>query len=269
VSDLETRLQKSKLNIEKIQSLMSTWKDVPLFKRYEAKSTLLQLDDRQTRLDNRNKEIKETGVKIHDLVRENQTLLKVESDQSEMWKNYTVYIDKMVLDGFNKIIQCSLAYFLKETDFVKSNPDPFMEAQLQLNPPEILFSPSMSFGDSKGFFELIEGLTANIYHQGSLIKRVAKQSDQENYQADLETKGDLTDMRQELMERTNSILTKANEFKDSFNKYSYLWVDDRKEFMRQFLLYNHVLTQDEIDAHQENGVPESPPTLEQFKQQVV
>ena len=70
VSDLETRLQKSKLNVEKIQALMNTWKDTPLFKRTEiAKSTLLQLDDRQTRLDNRYKEIKETGQKIHDLVK--------------------------------------------------------------------------------------------------------------------------------------------------------------------------------------------------------
>ena len=70
VSDLETRLQKSKLNVEKIQTLMNTWKDTPLFKRPEnAKTTLLQLDDRQTRLDNRYKEIKDTSQKIHDLVK--------------------------------------------------------------------------------------------------------------------------------------------------------------------------------------------------------
>jgi dynein heavy chain len=69
VSDLETRLQKSKQNLEKITSLMSTWNNVSLFRRFEAKSTLLQLDDRQARLDNRYKEIKETGQKIHDLVK--------------------------------------------------------------------------------------------------------------------------------------------------------------------------------------------------------
>jgi dynein heavy chain, axonemal len=69
VSDLETRLQKSKLNLDKIQSLMSTWKDAPLFKRYEAKSTLMQLDDKQARLDNRYKEIKEIDLKIHELVK--------------------------------------------------------------------------------------------------------------------------------------------------------------------------------------------------------
>jgi dynein heavy chain, axonemal len=76
-------------------------------------------------------------------------------------------------------------------------------------------------------------------------------------------------MKQEIMERVNLILAKSNEFKDSFNKYAYLWVDDRQDFMRQFLLYNHVLTPDEIEAHAETGgVPKSPPTLEQFKEQV-
>ena len=35
--------------------------------------------------------------------------------------------------------------------------------------------------------------------------------------------------------------------------------------MRQFLLYSHVLTPEEIEAHGENGVPENPPTLEEFQ----
>lgn len=86
VSDLETRLQKSKLNVEKIQNLMATWKDTPLFKRLEAKSTLLQLDDRQQRLDNRYKEIKETGQKIHELIKVN--FLKLNFNISSPFLNY-------------------------------------------------------------------------------------------------------------------------------------------------------------------------------------
>ena len=79
---------------------------------------------------------------------------------------------------------------------------------------------------------------------------------------------DLTEMKQDFIDRVKSVITKANDYKDSFDQYAYLWLEDRKEFMRQFLLYNHMLTQEEIEAHGESGVPESPPTLEQFKQQV-
>ena len=75
-------------------------------------------------------------------------------------------------------------------------------------------------------------------------------------------------MRQELMDRVQNVMNKAIEYRNSFDNYAYLWVDDRAEFMRQFLLYNHVLTTEEIEAHAEEGVPENPPTLEQFKQQV-
>ena len=63
-------------------------------------------------------------------------------------------------------------------------------------------------------------------------------------------------------------MNKACEYRNSFDTYAYLWVDDRNEFMRQFLLYNHVLTAEEIEAHAEEGVPECPPTLDQFKEQV-
>ena len=50
--------------------------------------------------------------------------------------------------------------------------------------------------------------------------------------------------------------------------YSYLWVDDRQEFLRQFLQYGHVLTAEEIEGAGDEGVAPSPPTLAQFKEQV-
>ena len=46
-------------------------------------------------------------------------------------------------------------------------------------------------------------------------------------------------------------------------------MDDRNEFMKQFLTYGHVLTTEEIEAHAEEGVPENPPTLDMFKEQVL
>ena len=73
---------------------------------------------------------------------------------------------------------------MKETDFAKGNPDPLFEAQLQLK-SEMIFTPSMNYGDSDGFYEAIEGLLNSIYKQGSLIPRIAKHSDQENYQVKL------------------------------------------------------------------------------------
>lgn len=66
------------------------------------------------------------------------------------------------------------------------------------------------------------------------------------------------------MDRVNSILVKANEFKDSFNKYEYLWVDDRKEFMKKFLKVN----KDLAPKTDQEGKTYSP-MLEIFKEQVI
>ena len=45
-------------------------------------------------------------------------------------------------------------------------------------------------------------------------------------------------------------------------------MDDRQEFLDQFLLYGHVLTAEEIEAAGDEGVPHTPPTLDQYKEQV-
>ena len=108
-------------------------------------------------------------------------MLKVEDDKSDNWKNYTAYIDKSVLEGFHNTVLCTLQYFLAETDFIKSNPDPLFEAQLQLKTNEMAFVPSMNYGTPDGFYELLEGLVNNVYHQGSLIPRVAAHLKQDNY----------------------------------------------------------------------------------------
>lgn len=60
----------------------------------------------------------------------------------------------------------------------------------------------------------------------------------------------------------------ALEYRNSYENYAYLWVDDRHEFFRQFLLYGHVLTHEEIEAAGDEGVPLATPTLDQFKEHI-
>lgn len=84
----------------------------------------------------------------------------------------------------------------------------------------------------------------------------------------MEDMGDLADMRHSLMERVQNTMSTCSNYRNSFDHYSYLYGDDRKEFIRQFLLYGHVLTAAEIEAHADDGVPETPPTLQQFREQI-
>lgn len=79
---------------------------------------------------------------------------------------------------------------------------------------------------------------------------------------------DLADMRGLLMSRVQKGMVTCCEFRNSLKCYSYLYVDDRVESMQQFLLYSHVLTSQEIEAYADDGVPENPPTLKDFKEQI-
>ncbi|GAB1599188.1 dynein beta chain, ciliary [Argonauta hians] len=267
VYDLESRVRNSKENVKKIEQLMSTWSKTPLFERKEDKfGSLLNLDDREERLKRRYKEIEEAGEQIHRLLKENVESLKADP-HSEVWKAYVDYVDDIVVDGFFKTIDASLTFLLENTE-PNSFYEPLFQAQLDLCKPDMVFSPSLDYGTADGFYDLVDGVVGNIYKQATLIPRLAKHSGQENYQPDLEEMDELNEKRNELMDRVQNVMNKSCEYRNSFDTYAYLWVDDRNEFMRQFLLYNHVLTTEEIEAHAEDGVPECPPTLDQFKEQI-
>lgn len=269
VHDLEQRVQSTKNNVDTMMQLMAQWAEAPLFDRKDGKKdALLSLDDRETRLTTRYGEFKTAGEKIHQLVADNLQLFKAD-ETTAIWRSYVEYLDDIVLDGFFSAIQCSLSYLLENTDTSKgTSTAPLLEAKLELQVPDLVFSPSLEYGSQDGFYELVEGLVQDVFHVATLVPRLAKHNGMEHYQADVEDMLELGEMKGELMDRCQTVITKALEFRNSFDSFSYLWVDDRQEFMRQFLLYNHVLTAEEIEQYGEEGVPESRPTLKQFKEQI-
>lgn len=80
---------------------------------------------------------------------------------------------------------------------------------------------------------------------------------------------DLLALRQEVMERVKDVLVKVSEFQSSFENYTHLWLDDRSEFLKQFLLYGQPLTTEYVEAYREAiDLPENPPTTDKFREQV-
>ncbi|KAK2515571.1 hypothetical protein Q9233_014084 [Columba guinea] len=266
VHDLEQRIQKAKNNVEEIQTIVGSWAS-PIFVRRDCRTeSLLSLEDCQDRLERCYSLVRESGQRIHLLVKENQSLLLADP-ASDIWKAYVDYVDEIVLDGFFTAIECSLKYLLENTD-PKAGLAPLFEVQLDLVIPDLIFQPSLDPGTNDGFYDMVEGLLNDIYRISSLVPRLAEHSGFLHYQADTEDMADLADMRHELMGRVQAVVTACCDYRSAFDHYSYLYGEDRKEFFRQFLLYGHILTAAEIEAHAENGVPESPPTLQQFREQI-
>ncbi|XP_009976195.1 PREDICTED: dynein heavy chain 9, axonemal-like, partial [Tauraco erythrolophus] len=273
VRDLERRTQKAKINIEEIQTTVRSWVS-PVFERKDCKrESLLSLEDCQERLEKRYSLVRETSPQLSLSIsegvfffQENQSLLLADP-ASDIWKAYVDYVDEIVLDGFFTAIECSLKYLLENTD-PKAGLAPLFEVQLDLVIPDLIFHPSLDPGTNDGFYDMVESLLNDIYRISSLVPRLAEHSGFLHYQADMEDMADLADMRRDLMGRVQAVMTACCDYRSAFDHYSYLYGDDRKEFCRQFLLYGHILTAAEIEAHAEDGVPETPPTLQQFREQI-
>ncbi|ESO12478.1 hypothetical protein HELRODRAFT_155577 [Helobdella robusta] len=267
VSELNKKLFQTKANVDQMKKIMTTWSKTPLFDRSEGKtSTLLNISDKEDKLKKRYSELSQAGIKIHQLVRDNLQLFGC-SEQSDEWKAYVDFLDEMIVESFFLIIQCSL-HFLQNNTVPLDGPAPLFETTMELQAPDIIFIPSMDEGVADGFFEIVDNLICDIYKQASVISRLSTECGIANYQPDAESSEDLNKMRCDLMEHVNNMMLRAADFKQSFDSYVYLWTDDRAEFLKQFLLYNHVLTAEEIEAHGGDGIPENPPTLQQFKDQI-
>ncbi|NXB03113.1 DYH9 protein, partial [Cnemophilus loriae] len=266
VRDLEQRVQKAKDNVEEIQSIVRSWGS-PVFERRDPKrESVLSLEECQERLERRYSLVRECGQRIHSLVKENQSLLLADA-ASDAWKAYLDYVDEIVLDGFFTATERSLQYLLENTD-PKAGLAPLFEVQLDLVIPDLVFHPPLDPGTNDGFCDMVESLLNGIYRISSLVPRLAAHGGFCHYQADLEDMPDLRAARQELLGRAQAAVGACCEHRAGLERFSHLYGEDRRELCRQFLLYGRVLTPADIEAHGEDGVPEAPPTLQQFREQI-
>ena len=79
---MEQRLQQAKDNVTKMNSIMETWAESPLFvRKVETKVLgLLSLNDRKDRVKSRYEMITKNGEEIHQLIEQNAGFFKVKTD---------------------------------------------------------------------------------------------------------------------------------------------------------------------------------------------
>ena len=85
---------------------------------------------------------------------------------------------------------------------------------------------------------------------------------------DIEEVEELSEIKQEILDRVSNVMNKACDYRNSFHCFEYLWIDERNEFMNQFLRYGRVLSLEELERRGEEDIPECSPSLQQFKEQV-
>ncbi|NXP09467.1 DYH17 protein, partial [Thinocorus orbignyianus] len=263
--DLQAKVQKTKLNVENISQLMEECSATPLFERKDNKETaLLDLDGKASTLTKRYAAITDTGVKIHEMVKENESLFNANTSSS-IWLDYLGYLDKMVLDGFFNLIHKSLQLLLNSMA-----PDaevaPLFEVRLELRDGKVQYRPSLETGDEEGFLGMMESLLNDIFSTAACIPRLLE--GKLSYKTSLEEQVDLSRMREEVVSLVVSAMAEGQEYSAGFEEQAHLWLQGPEEFLQHFLTLGSVPSPEELELQPEMSVAQGTPSLQLFKQEI-
>jgi dynein heavy chain, axonemal len=212
-------------------------------------------------------------------------IMKTEA-QLELYRAYEDHLDKLILKEIQNALRVSLMYIKMEMENRMEKVDaPLFEARLELQAPYLCFFPVMdnNLKYTKGFLTIVTSMIANILNMTDLIPIIAQPSDaqetvtfafylqmynnKERKDRDFE---DIENIQMDIISMTRECIKDAQDFAKEFDKYSFLWLTDKKRHLSDFLKYGRKLTADEQDEI-ENGLlelKEKPPELNDFKNMI-
>eukprot|EP00095_Tigriopus_kingsejongensis_P007513 maker-scaffold103_size370364-snap-gene-1.20 protein:Tk07513 transcript:maker-scaffold103_size370364-snap-gene-1.20-mRNA-1 annotation:"dynein beta ciliary-like" len=278
VTDLSLRVSKCQQNVLIIKKLMDKWNDKPMFERCREPKTedLMNIKDMPDKKRQRYNEVTEANDKITDLIQECQKYFQCSNDLPA-WHKYLSFVDQIIVNGMLRSAASSLGYLVDETDSNLTQ-GPLIEVKLELAQPDVIFKPSLDHNIQHNFYDLVQGWIEDIFHVTKLIPRVAlpeneteeEEAQERNYYEVISNHKEIKTLKETLMNRVKAVMVLANKYRKSHNDHSYLWTESRQEFMHYFLTYGRQLSQEELDALEEDekAVKKQYPPLDQFKEQI-
>lgn len=207
-------------------------------------------------------------MRYFSLLKENQDYFGME-ESSAVWQEYVSFVDDRVYTNMLLTTGVSLGYIVEQM-YPLNNLSPLFESRLELLDPSLVFVPSLDPNDPDGFNNLLSQLIDDIMKMSFLFKSL-KLNERENYMDAIAENNDINDMKHEILEGVEKVVEEAAEFCNGFERYSYLWLDERDKCMEMFLRYGRFLEQDELDliAMHDPGEPQPiAPTIEAFREQI-
>lgn len=271
VECLYSRIVQIQANFTEIKDIMTMWAKNPLFVRKDnKKDTTLCVEERVERTTKRYDEMRHVAVRVHELLAENLQLFRMEGKMNEdEWPSYVKYCDEIIYKNLLHTIGVSIAYISDNMD-PENNYPPLFESRLELLIPNLSFIPSLDSNDENGFYKLLHNLVNDILHMSTLIPRLDS-SEEKTYYEMILSENDIKEMKCEILLSVDKALEEALQFCRDFERYSYLWLEDREYCMELFLNYGRILDADEIDmiSNKDPAAPKpTPPTIEAFREMI-
>ncbi|XP_078035556.1 dynein beta chain, ciliary-like isoform X7 [Augochlora pura] len=193
----------------------------------------------------------------------------------EKWQPYLTYVDNLISKGLIQAVSTSICYILDETD-PEGDMYPLFEIQLHLENPSINFRPRIEIDDPDGFYPFFESLLLDMMKMGIFIPRVNPEiaEEQENYATDVADEFGISFMLEETCNRVKMALADLKDHVQIYEAFSWLWTDNRQEYLEYFLQYSQFVTIEdrEMIAEHPDYIPEhlkpKKPDLADFKLEI-
>ena len=152
VSATHGRLSVLKDNLKQVRDVIEKWVAAPLMRR-KGTATYVPPDfteQHKPYLRTRYTEVAEGGKAIHKLMLASNAELKV-SKGAPQWKAYVDFVNEIVVDGLARLVGSSLKFVSDQIDpesIAKQELLPMLEVQIELVPPNVIFTPRLAIAAS-------------------------------------------------------------------------------------------------------------------------
>lgn len=206
-------------------------------------------------------------------------------EQIALFRPYEEYIDSIILTELQNALRVSLNHIVFEMKNYADRPDAeLFEVKLELQPPNLVFFPvlQMTLKKPRGLLQIISTMIANILNMSVMIPMVAQPEGYdgttpitfESYlmnQSELEEKDkefmEIEDLQMDIIAISRDGIKAAQKFAESFERFNFLWLNDKKEHLENFVTYGKFLTDEELDQLYSGTleIPKKSPSLEDFR----
>jgi dynein heavy chain len=243
VKELNHILETIKGNVEKTRELLAEWSENVMFHRKEGKTYEVAefAEQQKTLQETRDKAIAEAAAKIAKLLSASNKIIAVPR-ASHAWREYTEYVNEIVVDGFSDAILASVSELTDAVDpaIVAANETaPLIEVSLELVAPDIRWSPEVGeSGDARnpGTRDYFNGWIGGFTNVGTLMKRL--DIGEGTYALELEEDFRILDGVSQIQSVVLANEAECAAFKASFVQYEYLWREDLQQTLADFIERN-------------------------------
>jgi dynein heavy chain len=241
VKETDTILSTLKFNVQQVQKLLSEWSENPVMDR---KSTKTYVADEfitafENLYDNRTNKLRDESEKLHNWLLDSNLTVRVPAT-SMSWKEYANYVNSIAIQGLARVVTRSQQFLLDQLDgsYVEKNDvAPLLLAKLELQVPNIEFSPPMgSNSDKDGIRSIVKNWVESFTNISTLMLRLDTANG--DYLSDIQEDCQVKYLTSTINSIVNQTEVQCIAFRDQYAKHAYLWTDDLKTTFAEFIAKN-------------------------------